>query len=81
MQQIDFLQVGGFQVGQAQDEAAGTGVTVLLFDECAPAGVDIRGGGPQAAKRRCSRRWRMRQGCTRWCFRAARPSGWTLRAA
>lgn len=46
MQQIDFMQVGGFQVGQAQDEAAGTGVTVLLFDECAPTGVDIRGGGP-----------------------------------
>ena len=46
MQQIDFLQVGGFQVGQAEDAQAGTGVTVLLFDECAPSGVDIRGGGP-----------------------------------
>ena len=46
MQQIDFLQVGGFRVGQAEDAQAGTGVTVLLFDECAPSGVDIRGGGP-----------------------------------
>ena len=46
MQQIDFLQVGGFQVGQAEDAQAGTGVPVLLFDECAPSGVDIRGGGP-----------------------------------
>lgn len=46
MQEIGFLEVGGFQVGQAEDEQAGTGVTVLLFDECAPAGVDIRGGGP-----------------------------------
>lgn len=46
MQEIGFLQVGGFQVGQAEDAQAGTGVTVLLFDECAPAGVDIRGGGP-----------------------------------
>lgn len=46
MQEIGFLEVGGFQVGQAEDAQAGTGVTVLLFDECAPAGVDIRGGGP-----------------------------------
>lgn len=46
MQEIGFLEVGGFQVGQAEDTQAGTGVTVLLFDECAPAGVDIRGGGP-----------------------------------
>ncbi len=56
MQQIDFMQVGGFRVGQAQDEQAGTGVTVLLFDECAPTGVDIRGGGRQAGKHRCWRR-------------------------
>ena len=46
MQEIGCLEVGGFQVGQAEDAQAGTGVTVLLFDECAPAGVDIRGGGP-----------------------------------
>lgn len=46
MKEIGFLEVGGFQVGQVEDAQAGTGVTVLLFDECAPAGVDIRGGGP-----------------------------------
>lgn len=46
MNEIGFLEVGGFAVGQAQDETAGTGLTVLLFDDCAPAGVDIRGGGP-----------------------------------
>ena len=81
MQQIDFMQVGGFQVGQAQDEAAGTGVTVLLFDECAPTGVDIVAAAQPAAKRRCLRRSQMRQDCTRWCFRADRRSGWTPRAA
>ncbi len=46
MKEISILDVGGFAIGQAQDEAAGTGITVFLFDECAPAGVDIRGGGP-----------------------------------
>lgn len=46
MEQIDIMAVGGFQIGQAHDPAAGTGVTVLLFDDCAPTGVDIRGGGP-----------------------------------
>jgi len=46
MKEISILEVGGFAIGQAQDEAAGTGITVFLFDGCAPAGVDIRGGGP-----------------------------------
>ena len=46
MQEIGILEVGGFQVGQAQDLDAATGITVLLCDTCAPAGVDIRGGGP-----------------------------------
>ncbi len=46
MHEISILEVGGFTIGQAQDETAGTGITVFLFDECAPAGVDIRGGGP-----------------------------------
>lgn len=46
MEEIGILEVGGFAAGQAQDETAGTGLTVFLFDECAAAGVDIRGGGP-----------------------------------
>lgn len=46
MKDISIFEVGGFQIGQAQDERAATGCTVFLFDECAPAGVDIRGGGP-----------------------------------
>lgn len=46
MKEIDLLEVGGFRAGHAQDREAGTGCTVLLFDGCAPAGVDIRGGGP-----------------------------------
>jgi len=38
--------VPGLKVGQAQDEAARTGVSVILPDERAVCGVDVRGGGP-----------------------------------
>jgi L-aminopeptidase/D-esterase-like protein len=38
--------VPGFSVGHATDEAARTGVTVLLCASDWPAGVDVRGGGP-----------------------------------
>lgn len=46
MREIDLMEIGGFQGGHAQNLEAGTGCTVFLFDRCAPAGVDIRGGGP-----------------------------------
>ena len=46
MREIGILEVGGFQVGQAQDLEAATGLTVILCDKCSPCGVDIRGGGP-----------------------------------
>ena len=38
--------VPGLKVGQAQDDAVRTGVTVILPDERAVCGVDVRGGGP-----------------------------------
>ena len=40
------LDVGGLKIGQAHDENVKTGVTVILPDEAAPCGVDVRGGGP-----------------------------------
>ncbi|MFI3170724.1 MAG: P1 family peptidase, partial [Faecalibacterium sp.] len=46
MREIDFCEVGGFRLGHADDQSAATGCTVLLLDDCAPAGVAIRGGGP-----------------------------------
>ena len=46
MKEINVMEIGGFRVGQVQDEEGMTGCTVLLFDEQAPAGVDVRGGGP-----------------------------------
>ncbi|MEN8723417.1 MAG: P1 family peptidase [Alphaproteobacteria bacterium] len=38
--------VDGISVGNAEDHAVRTGVTVILPDEAAIAGVDTRGGGP-----------------------------------
>jgi L-aminopeptidase/D-esterase-like protein len=38
--------VPGIRVGNAQDAAALTGVTVVLPDRPMPAAVDVRGGGP-----------------------------------
>ena len=32
LKEIDFMQIGGFKVGHAEDQEAGTGCTVLLFD-------------------------------------------------
>ena len=46
MNEIGIMEVGGFQVGHAQNEEAGTGCTVLLCDRMSPAGLDVRGGGP-----------------------------------
>ena len=52
LKEIDFMQIGGFKVGHAEDQEAGTGCTVLLFDKQSPAGVDVRGGGPASARSR-----------------------------
>ena len=46
MKEIGIMEVGGFKVGHAQNEAAGTGCTVILCDNMSPAGLDVRGGGP-----------------------------------
>lgn len=46
MKEIGIMEVGGFRVGHAQNEEAGTGITVILCDKMSPAGLDVRGGGP-----------------------------------
>lgn len=46
IQEINVMEIGGFRVGHAQDCEGMTGCTVFLFDRQAPAGVDVRGGGP-----------------------------------
>ena len=48
LQKISISDIEGLRVGNAQDDAAGTGVTVLIFDSGARVGCDISGGGPAA---------------------------------
>lgn len=45
-QPISFADIKGVQVGNAQDDVAKTGLTVLWFPNKAMGGVDISGGGP-----------------------------------
>ena len=46
MRQIDFVEIEGIQVGHAQDFEAATGCTVIISEEGATVGVDVRGGAP-----------------------------------
>ena len=46
MKEIKVTDIKGIQIGQAEDENAGTGCTVIICKEGATAGVDVRGGGP-----------------------------------
>lgn len=47
MQEISITAFDHLKIGQAEDAAAATGCTVLLLGpEGAPAGLDVRGGGP-----------------------------------
>jgi L-aminopeptidase/D-esterase-like protein len=46
MKEISFTQIEGIQVGHAEDLLAATGCTVIIAEEGAVAGVDVRGGAP-----------------------------------
>lgn len=46
MQEINICDIKGIRIGQVQDEDNATGCTVIICDEGAPAGLDVRGGGP-----------------------------------
>ncbi len=46
MREIAFTSIKNMMTGHAQDETGGTGCTVIIFPTGAPAGIDIRGGGP-----------------------------------
>lgn len=46
VREIPVTDIKGLRIGNAQNEEAKTGVTVLLFDHGATVGVDISGGGP-----------------------------------
>ena len=46
LKEIATTEMKGLKIGNAQNEEAMTGVTVLLFDHGATIGVDVSGGGP-----------------------------------
>lgn len=46
MKKIDIREIEGFRIGTAEDAEAATGVTVIISEEGAVAGVDVRGGAP-----------------------------------
>ncbi len=46
MKSIGINEIEGFQIGQAQNENGGTGVTCILCLDGATGAVDVRGGGP-----------------------------------
>ncbi len=46
MKEINYKEIKGIQIGQAQNNDSGTGCTVILCKDGATAGVDVRGGGP-----------------------------------
>ncbi len=46
VKEIPITSLEGLRIGHAQNDEAKTGVTVLIFDKPAKAGVDISGGGP-----------------------------------
>lgn len=46
MREILITEIENIEIGNAEDVAAATGCTVLLFKKGAAAGLDVRGGGP-----------------------------------
>lgn len=46
MKEINFTDIEGIKVGHAQNIDAATGCTVIICEEGAAAGVDVRGGAP-----------------------------------
>lgn len=46
MQEIQFTEIEGIKVGHQQDFTAATGCTVIICEEGATGGVDVRGGAP-----------------------------------
>jgi L-aminopeptidase/D-esterase-like protein len=46
LRELPFTQIEGFKVGHAQNLEAATGCTVIIHEEGATVGVDVRGGAP-----------------------------------
>lgn len=46
MKEISIAEIENIRIGNAEDREGATGCTVILCEKGAPAGIDVRGGGP-----------------------------------
>ena len=46
MREIPVTEIENVRIGQIDDVPGGTGCTVFICDNGAPAGLDVQGGGP-----------------------------------
>ena len=46
MKEIKLTDIKGVKVGQYENQEAATGCSVVIVENGATAGVDVRGGGP-----------------------------------
>lgn len=46
MREISINEIENIRIGNAENKEAGTGCTVIVCENGAPAGLDVRGGGP-----------------------------------
>ncbi len=46
MREININEIENVKIGSAEDKEAATGCTVIICERGAPAGIDVRGGGP-----------------------------------
>lgn len=46
LKEISLTDIGNVKIGNAEDKEHATGCTVILCEQGAPAGIDVRGGGP-----------------------------------
>ena len=58
MKKINITEIKGIQIGQVENQKAGTGCTVIICKDGATAGVDVRGGGPATRDQCCNAKWR-----------------------
>lgn len=46
LKEISITEIENIKIGNAEDKEHATGCTVILCEQGAPAGIDVRGGGP-----------------------------------
>ena len=53
MKKINITEIKGIQIGQVENQKAGTGCTVIICKDGATAGVDVEVAAQQLEKQTC----------------------------